>query len=60
MLKFAGSIMIVAASFFLFGSKMFTAYFTYKFYETVTEVVQKIKYETQINIPYYKVFEKIG
>lgn len=59
MFKLIGSAMVIISSIFLFTSKVFENFFTCKFIEKVTDIIQKMQYETASNQPYDKIFEKI-
>lgn len=60
MLKFAGSVLIMCSTVFIFSQKVFEYYFTYKFLYVVLDIITKIQYENGSNMTYKKVYEKIG
>ena len=58
--KFAGAVLIIIASLVISNKTTFQNYFTYKYLETVVQVIQKVEYEKNSNITYIEIFKKIG
>lgn len=60
MCKVMGSVLIMCSTIFIFSQKVLENYFTYKFLHSILGIIVRIQYENGANIPYIKVFEKIG
>lgn len=60
MFEIAGSLLIMLSTVFLCSQRIFENYFTYRFLNLVFDVIVKIQYENGCNIPYSRVYEKIG
>lgn len=45
---------------FIFSQKVLEHYFTYKFLSEILDIIIKIQYENGSNIPYAKIYVKIG
>ena len=59
MFKFAGALMVLGSTVFLFSQKVLEKYFTYKFLDDTYKILQKIHQENSSNISYNKIFENI-
>ena len=60
MSEIAGGLLVMCSTVFLCSKKIFENYFTYKFIYEILDIIIKIQYENGSNLPYSKLYEKIG